>query len=69
MPFFSSELSISDGAEARVALRRFVVEEDGAALVEYGMLLMLIALLAIVALQGIGKKVSKSYESANALLP
>jgi len=51
------------------SMGRFLLGEEGAALVEYGLLLMLIALLCVVALQGIGKKVSKSYESANSLLP
>jgi pilus assembly protein Flp/PilA len=49
--------------------RRFVQREDGAALIEYGMLVMLIALLCIVALKTIGSKVSNGFNSANSLLP
>ena len=48
---------------------RFLSDERGAALVEYGMLLMLVALLCIILLQGIGKKVSNSFDAANSLLP
>ena len=53
----------------RDVFRRFVTNDEGAALVEYGLLLLLIAFLCIVALQGIGNKVSKSYDAANTLLP
>ena len=49
--------------------RTFVGEEDGAALLEYGMLVLLIALLCIVALKSIGSKVSNGFNSANTLLP
>jgi pilus assembly protein Flp/PilA len=49
--------------------RRFLREEDGAALMEYGMLVLLIALLCIVALKTIGSKVSNGFNSAEANLP
>ena len=49
--------------------KRLVKSEDGAALIEYGMLVMLIALLCIVALKTIGSKVSNGFNSANTLLP
>jgi Flp pilus assembly pilin Flp len=49
--------------------RRFGKSEDGAALIEYGMLVMLIALLCIVALKTIGSKVANGFNSANTLLP
>jgi len=51
------------------ALRNFVKDEEGAALVEYGMLVLLIAVLCIVAIQGIGKKVSKGFDTVNTTLP
>jgi Flp pilus assembly pilin Flp len=50
-------------------LRTLVQNEDGAALIEYGMLVMLIALLCIVALKTIGSKVANGFNSANTLLP
>ena len=49
--------------------RRLVKSEDGAALIEYGMLVMLIALLRIIALKSIGSKVANGFNSANTLLP
>lgn len=49
--------------------KRLLKEENGAALIEYGMLVMLIALLCIVAVQTIGSKVSNGFNSANSLLP
>ena len=44
-------------------------EEEGAALVEYGMLVLLIAVLCIVAIQGLGRKVSNGFETVNNTLP
>jgi len=52
-----------------VVARNFVAQEDGAALLEYGMLVLLIAVLCIVAVQQIGKKVSNGFTSVNAALP
>ena len=50
-------------------VRNFAKEEEGAALVEYGMLVLLIAVLCIVAIQGIGKKVSTGFSTVNGTLP
>jgi pilus assembly protein Flp/PilA len=49
--------------------RNFVVQEDGAALLEYGMLVLLIALLCIVAVKTIGSKISNGFNSVNSYLP
>jgi len=49
--------------------KRLVTSEDGAALIEYGMLVMLIALLCIVALKTIGSKVANGFNSANSMIP
>jgi len=49
--------------------RRFLKEEDGAALIEYGMLALLIAVLCIVAIKTIGSKVSNGFNSVNTALP
>ena len=49
--------------------RNFVKEEEGAALLEYGMLVILIAVLCIVVIKTIGGKVSNGFQSANANLP
>jgi pilus assembly protein Flp/PilA len=46
-----------------------VRREEGAALIEYGMLVMLVALLCIVAIKTVGSKINNSFNSANALLP
>jgi pilus assembly protein Flp/PilA len=49
--------------------KRFFKHEDGAALIEYGMLVMLVALLCIIAVKTIGSKVANGFNSANSLLP
>jgi Flp pilus assembly pilin Flp len=49
--------------------RRLAKSEDGAALIEYGMLVMLVALLCIIAVRTIGSKVANGFNSANTLLP
>jgi pilus assembly protein Flp/PilA len=49
--------------------RNFVKEEDGAALLEYGMLVLLIAVLCIVAIKTIGSKISNGFNSVNVSLP
>lgn len=51
------------------SLSRFAQEEEGASLLEYGMLVLLIALLCIVALKVIGSKISNGFNEANTLLP
>lgn len=49
------------------SLREFVVEEDGAALAEYGILVAFIAIVAIVAVTFFGSKISEKFSSlANA---
>ena len=50
-------------------VRNFVTQEDGAALLEYGMLVLLIAVLCIVAVKTIGSKVSNGFNSVNSNLP
>jgi Flp pilus assembly pilin Flp len=47
----------------------FLASEDGAALIEYGMLVLLVALLCIVAVKTIGSKVANGFNSANSMLP
>jgi len=49
--------------------RRFFGNTEGAALIEYGLLVLLLAALCIVLLQSIGSKVSNGFNSANAALP
>ena len=51
------------------AAKELVKNEDGAALIEYGMLVMLVALLCIIAVKTIGSKVANGFNSANTLLP
>jgi pilus assembly protein Flp/PilA len=50
-------------------LKAFIQDEDGAALVEYGLLIALIAAIAIVAVKSIGQKVSKGFSDVDAALP
>ena len=49
--------------------RNFLKEEDGAALLEYGMLVLLIAVLCIVAIKTVGSKINNGFKSINAGLP
>jgi pilus assembly protein Flp/PilA len=49
--------------------RSFFKEEDGAALLEYGMLVLLIAVLCIVAIKSLGQKVSNGFSTVNSTLP
>jgi pilus assembly protein Flp/PilA len=49
--------------------RNLVKQEDGAALVEYGMLVLLIALLCILAVKAIGSKISNGFNTVNSNLP
>lgn len=51
------------------AVRAFVEEDQGATLVEYGLLILIIAVLAVATVKQIGGKVSKGFESINANLP
>lgn len=50
------------------AIRKFIGNEDGAALAEYGILVAFIAIVAIVAVTFFGSKISSKFSSlANAL--
>lgn len=49
--------------------RSFLREEEGAALLEYGMLVLLIAVLCIVAIKSIGQKVSTGFKTIDTNLP
>jgi len=50
-------------------VRHFFADSEGAALIEYGLLVLLLAALCIFVLQTIGSKVSNGFNSANAALP
>jgi len=50
-------------------VRAFGRDEEGAALVEYGMLVLLIAVLCILVIQSLGKKVSNGFATVNSTLP
>jgi pilus assembly protein Flp/PilA len=50
-------------------LRRLLKEEEGQTLVEYGLLVALIALVVIAALTVLGRKVANTFNSINANLP
>jgi pilus assembly protein Flp/PilA len=53
----------------RAMVASFVKEEDGAALLEYGMLVLLIAVLCIIAVRTIGSKISNGFNTVNVNLP
>jgi len=50
-------------------LRRLLKEEEGQTLVEYGLLVALIALVVIAALTVLGRKVANTFNSINETLP
>ena len=45
-------------------IKRFVVEEEGQTLVEYGLLVSLIALVVIAVLTVMGKRISNTFNQA-----
>lgn len=49
--------------------RRFLSDDEGATLLEYGMLTLLITVLSIVAVKSIGQKVSTGFNTVNTQLP
>ena len=50
-------------------IRAFASDESGATLVEYGILLLIVAALSVVTIRSIGSKVSKGFETVNSTLP
>ena len=57
------------GLHLGARIRRFVDGREGAALIEYALLVLLLAALCIVAMQSIGSKVSNGFNSANSMIP
>lgn len=51
------------------SLRSFIRDEEGAALVEYGLLIALIAALCIISIKSIGQKISTAFASVDTNLP
>ena len=49
-------------------IKRFFAEEEGQTLVEYGLLISLIALVVIAVLTLMGKRISNTFNSASAQL-
>ena len=49
--------------------KRFLQDDEGATLLEYGMLTLLITVLSIVAVKSIGTKVSAGFTKVNNDLP
>jgi pilus assembly protein Flp/PilA len=55
-------------AKIQSAMRRFIADEEGAALAEYGILIAFIAIVAIVAVTFFGARISNKFsEYANTL--
>lgn len=51
------------------AIRRFLSDSEGAAIVEYGLLILLIAVLCIVAIRVLGSSISNTMNSASNQMP
>lgn len=49
--------------------KRFLADEEGATLLEYGMLTLLITVLSIAAVKAIGIKVNNGFTTVNTNLP
>ena len=49
--------------------RQFLRDEEGATLLEYGMLVLLITVLSIVFIKSIGTKVSRGFSTVDSSLP
>ncbi|WP_396208241.1 Flp family type IVb pilin [Gemmatimonas sp.] len=49
--------------------KRFLADEEGATLLEYGMLTLLITVLSIAAIKTIGQKVSTGFTTVSTQLP
>ncbi len=49
-------------------MNRFSADDEGASLVEYALLLVLIAVVAIVVITQVGQSVSETFSSVNASL-
>jgi Flp pilus assembly pilin Flp len=49
--------------------KRFLQDDEGATLLEYGMLTLLITVLSIVAVRSIGSKVQTGFNTVNTNLP
>lgn len=50
------------------AIRRFSAEESGATMVEYGIMVALIAAVAIVVIKAVGVKVNNAFSTVNSAL-
>ncbi len=51
------------------AVTRFVREESGATMVEYGIMVALVAALAIAVIKVIGSKTNNAFQNVNANMP
>jgi Flp pilus assembly pilin Flp len=51
------------------AAKNFAADESGATLVEYGILLLIVAAMSVVTIRAIGTKVSNGFQTANNTLP
>jgi len=49
--------------------KRFLSDVDGASLIEYGLLVLLIAAICLLIVKAIGTKVSNGYHTFNSLIP
>jgi pilus assembly protein Flp/PilA len=50
-------------------LRRFVKDESGATMLEYGVMVPLIAAVAIVTVKTLGSKVNNAFSTTNSAMP
>jgi len=51
------------------SIKEFVADQSGATLVEYGLLILIVAALSVITVRSIGKKLSNGFETVNSTLP
>jgi pilus assembly protein Flp/PilA len=69
MPQFQSPEVPKSPSGFLAALRRFGRDTDGATLVEYGLLVLLIAALCIVAIRALGSGINNTMNAAGNAMP
>ena len=61
-------MRVSKGEEMYARLMRFLTKENGASLVEYSLLVLLIAIVALAAVAYFGNELSSTYSDINSNL-
>ncbi len=71
MKFYADSKFTEDGEvkDMKKLWNKFVSEESGQGMVEYGLILALIAVAVIIALQALGAKVQGTFDTINTNMP